>query len=112
MTEAQAQRLGKLIAKARGAKGLTTRQLADRVGVAHGWLSGMEAGRFLEPAPDRLARLADALDIEPTRIDRITKGTVAEGLPGVRTYFRAKYGLAPEQIERIERYVERLRREP
>jgi hypothetical protein len=64
-------------------------------------------GRFLDPAPDRLARLAEALDIEPARIDRITKGSMADSLPEVRTYFRAKYGLTPEQSEQIERYVER-----
>jgi transcriptional regulator with XRE-family HTH domain len=109
VTAAQAQTLGKLIAKARSGRGLTTRELADQVGVAHGWLSGMEAGRFLEPAPDRLARLADALDIEPARIDRITKGSVSEGLPGMRTYFRAKYDLTPEQIGKVEGYIRRLR---
>ena len=41
------------------------------------------------------------------RIDRLTKGSVAESLPEVRTYFRAKYGLTPEQGEEIERYVAR-----
>jgi transcriptional regulator with XRE-family HTH domain len=110
MTEAQARALGTLIAKTRIKQGLSTRELAATVGVAKGWLAGIEAGRFLEPAPDRLARLSDVLDIEPARIDRITKGAVAEGLPDSRTYFRAKYDLTPEQIDKIERYLERLRR--
>jgi transcriptional regulator with XRE-family HTH domain len=107
MTESQARRLGTLIAKARIGKGLSTRELASRLGVAKGWVSGIESGRFLDTAPGRLARLCEVLDIEPARIDRITKGTVADSLPEVRTYFRAKYGLTPEQAERIERYVER-----
>jgi transcriptional regulator with XRE-family HTH domain len=107
MTAAQAKQLGTLIAKARARKGLSYRALALQLGVAYGWLAELEMGRFLDPAPDRLARLAEALDIEPARIDRITKGSMADSLPEVRTYFRAKYGLSPEQSEQIERYVER-----
>jgi len=107
MTPAQAKQLGSLIAKARTRKGLSYRALALQLGVAFGWLAELEAGRFVDPAPDRLARLAEALDIEPARIDRITKGSMADSLPEVRTYFRAKYGLTPEQSAQIEHYVKR-----
>jgi hypothetical protein len=54
-----------------------------------------------------LARLAEALDIAPDRNDRITKGSMADSQPEVRTYFRAKYGLTPEQGEQIAHYLER-----
>lgn len=107
MTAAQAKALGGLIAKARVRKGLSHRALATQLGVAYGWLAELEAGRYLDPAPGRLARLAEALDIEPSRIDRITKGSVADSLPEVRTYFRAKYGLAAEDVKQIERYLQR-----
>jgi len=109
VTEAQSKKLGGLLARARRSQGLSTRQLARQVGVAYGWISSVEAGRFLDPAPDRLARLAEALNIEPARIDRLTKGSVAGGLPGLKTYFRAKYDLSAEEIEQVERYVKRLR---
>lgn len=112
MTPNQAKRLGTLIAKARARKGISLRDLATEVGVHSSWIGFLEQGRFIDPAPDRLARLAEALDIEPSRIDRIAKGAVAEGLPGIRTYFRAKYDLTPEQVDQIERYVKRLRRAP
>ncbi len=107
MTQAQAKQLGTLMAKARRRKGLSHRALALQLGVAYGWLSELEMGRFLDPAPGRLARLAEALDIEPNKIDRITKGSMADSLPEVRTYFRAKYGLTPEQSAQIEHYVKR-----
>jgi transcriptional regulator with XRE-family HTH domain len=110
MTETQARALGNIISKARIKKGLSTRELAAAVGVAKGWVSGIESGRFLETSPDRLVRIAEVLDIEPSRIDRITKGAVAEGLPGMRTYFRAKYDLSSQDIEKVSRYIERLRR--
>ncbi len=110
MTNAQAKQLGTLIARARLRQNRSLRELAAALGVHSSWLGFLEQGRFLDPAPDRLARLAQALDIAPGRIDRITKGAVSEGLPDMRTYFRAKYDLTPEQAAQVERYVERLRR--
>ncbi len=110
ITTIQARRLGALISKARTRKGVPQTALATQLGVATGWLAGLEQGRFLDPSPDRLARIAEALDIEPGRIDRITKGSVAHSLPGMQTYFRAKYDLTPEQAAQVERYVNRLRR--
>jgi transcriptional regulator with XRE-family HTH domain len=110
MTPNQAKQLGVLIAKARARKGLSLRDLAEMLGVSKGWVGRLEAGDYLDTAPDRLAGLADALDIEPSRIDRITKGSIAEGLPELRTYFRSKYELSPDDIEKVRRYVERLRR--
>ena len=58
-------------------------------------------------APDRLAQLAEVLEIKPSRIDRLTKGAASEGLPELRTYFRAKYDLSPEQVEQIVKYMDR-----
>jgi len=109
ITTIQARKLGTLIAKARARKGLSVREVAERLGVSKGWVGELEQGRYLDPSPDRLARLAEMLDIEPGRIDRITKGSVSGSLPGIRTYFRAKYDLTPDQIERVERYVRRLK---
>lgn len=112
MTQAQANQLGKLITKTRSKRGLSTRELASRSDVANGWLAGIEAGRFLEPGADRLARLAEVLGIDPGRIDRITKGAVTAGLPEMRTYFRAKLDLTPEQIAQVEAYIARIRSAP
>jgi transcriptional regulator with XRE-family HTH domain len=110
MTPSQARQLGLLVAKARARKGMSLRDLSWKVGVHTSWLGRLEQGDFADPAPDRLARVAEELDIEPGRIDRLTKGSVADGLPGMRTYFRAKYDLTAEQIAQVERYIERLRR--
>jgi len=112
MTPTQARQLGALIAKARARAGVSLRELASHVGVHSSWIGFVEQGRFVDPAPDRLARLAEALDVEPARIDRIAKGALAGGLPGMRTYFRAKYDLTPDQAAQVERYVKRLRKAP
>lgn len=113
MTLIQARDLGRIIRTARRRKRLSKRALAWQVGVNPSWLGRVENGEYMNPASDRLARIAELLDIEPGRMDRLTGVSMGETLPGMRTYFRAKYDdLTPEQIERIERYVERLRRAP
>lgn len=112
MTTTQAQRLGAVIAKARARKGLSVRALAAQAGVGYAWITNVEGGQYLAPAPARLARLAEALDIEPARLDRLMQGAVADSLPELPTYFRAKYRLTPDQIQKIERYIARLRRTP
>jgi transcriptional regulator with XRE-family HTH domain len=111
MTGAQAQQLGQLIARARTRKQLTYRALDKLAGVNYVWIVRLERGEFRNPAPDRLGRLAEALDINPERLDRISHGHLSDSLPEVRTYFRAKYDLSPDEISRVERLVRRLRSE-
>ena len=107
LTPAKAKELGRLVAKARAKKGLSTRNLAVELGISNVWITKLEAGAFVDPSPALLAKLAEALDIEPSRIDRLMPGAVADSLPGMRTYFRAKYDLSPEQIARIAQYINR-----
>ncbi|HWY18462.1 MAG TPA: helix-turn-helix transcriptional regulator [Solirubrobacteraceae bacterium] len=110
MNDAQAVRLGRLLAQARRNKSLSLRAVAELAGVAHLWLMRVEHGLFNQPAPERIMRVAEVLDIDPERIDRITKGHVSNNLPGVRTYFRAKYDLSQEEIDQIESTVNQIQR--
>ena len=110
LTPVQAKQLGTVIASARTRKGLSLRALAAQLGVGTSWLAELETGKYLDPAADRLAQLAAVLDINPARIDRVTKGAMTDGLPELRTYFRAKYDLSTEEIAKVERYIDRLRR--
>lgn len=109
MTSNGARALGSLIARARAKRGISTRKLATEIGTHATWITKLEAGRYLEPAPTLLARISEALDIPPERIDRITKQAMANGLPQPRTYFRAKYDLNADQAAQVERYIARLR---
>lgn len=104
MTEQQAKKLGKLIRSAREAKGLSLRALEAMTGLARTWLVYLEAGRSLEPLPDRLARVAEVLDIDPARIDRISGDYLARSLPTVRTYFRSK-DKATQAVDQLERVI-------
>lgn len=110
MVKEQAQRIGRMIATARHNKGWSLRQLSNETGLSHTWLLKLERGEYVTPAPDRLIRVTDALGVDPERIERVVKGQMADSLPGVRTYFRAKYDLSQEDIDKIERTVEDLQR--
>lgn len=109
MNEAKAKKLGQLVHASRIARGLSLRSAAEACEVNHSWLTQLEEGRYTDPAPDRLARLAEVLEIDPIDIDALTGGALASSLPDVRTYFRAKDKLTPEQLDEVEKTMKRLR---
>jgi transcriptional regulator with XRE-family HTH domain len=110
MTQSQADELGDLISRARLKAGLSIRQLARNVGAHHSWIGYLEQGRYLDPAPQHLAKIAQVLSIPVDRIERLTAGALQAGLPEPRVYFRAKMSMTPEETERIMRYIDRMRR--
>jgi len=105
MTNQQAKRLGAVIRKAREAKGLSYRELAEHTGVAQTWLKYLETGRSLEPLPSRVGRVTEALELDPAVIDRVSGGYLASSLPTVRTYFRSKGRASVAELDEIERVV-------
>jgi transcriptional regulator with XRE-family HTH domain len=108
MTEAQARQLGKLIARTRERRGWSFRQLSAESDIPRTWIVNLERGAFASPAPERLARLAEVLDIDPERIDQITRGHLSANLPEVRTYFRSKFDLSDADIEKVEALLDEL----
>jgi hypothetical protein len=75
------------------------------MGLPHSWLSYLEAGRSLEPLPDRVAMLAEMLEIDPADIDRVSGDYLAQSLPNVRTYFRSKGKATQAELDELERVV-------
>jgi len=110
MTEEKARQLGRLVKQARRAHGLTLRDLDGLTGVSYAWLGKLEGGRIPAPAPSKLTKVAEVLDLPPERIDQIMRGQVSRDLPPIRTYFRAKYNLKPEEIREIEGVFDRIQR--
>jgi len=111
MTEVQARELGRLFKQARRTRKLSLRALDELAGVSYGWLGRLERGQMIAPAPSKLTRVAEVLGIAPERIDRITRGRVSRDLPPIRTYFRAKYQLTPQEITQIEELFDQIRRD-
>ncbi len=110
MTEVQARELGRLVKRTRRAQGLSLRKLDELTGTSYGWLSRLEKGQMTAPAPSKLTKVAEVLGIPPERIDRMTRGKVSSDLPGMRTYFRTKYKLDPQEIRQIEEVFDQIRR--
>jgi transcriptional regulator with XRE-family HTH domain len=110
MTEVQARELGRLFKHARRTRRLSLRAVDELTGVSYGWLSRLENGQMIAPAPSKLTEVAEVLGIAPERIDRITRGRISRDLPSIRTYFRAKYHLTPQEITQIEEVFDRIRR--
>jgi len=109
MTDAQARTLGLLIRNARTAKGLSFRALAAITDVPLVSLKRFEDGVYNDPSPAQIVRIAEALDIDPARIDRVSRDHLANSMPGVRTYFRSTQKLSPEALDEIERAVNEIR---
>lgn len=110
MTEVQARELGRLFKQTRRARKLSLRALDELTGVSYGWLSKLERGITMAPAPSKLTKVAVALGIPPERIDLITRGRISRDLPTIRTYFRAKYQLNQQEIGQIEEVFDQIRR--
>ncbi len=109
MTEAQAQRLGALIKETRIKRGLSYGELAARSATDKGWLHRLEKGQRTDPHPALLARVTEALGIDPARVDRITSDHLADSLPEVRTYFRSKEKLPLAALKEVEAAIAEIR---
>jgi hypothetical protein len=68
----------------------------------------LEAGRSLEPLPDRVARLAEWLEIDPAEIDEVSGNYLAQSLPTVRTYFRSKGKATTAELDELERVIQEV----
>lgn len=111
MTSKQAEDLGRLVRRTRKRQRLSLRELGHRLQIPTSWLGHLEQGRYADPAPDRLNRICEALDIDPARLHPYVRQDVSDSLPEMTAYFRTKYRLSPAQVARIARYVERVQKE-
>ena len=113
MKQQQARMLGELIRQARKRKGLGQAALAKKSGSDLRTIARIEEGQSLNPEINRLALIADALDIEPQSVEKLTDHRLSRELVGTRVYFRAKHGfrLSDKQCREIEAIAARLHQE-
>jgi transcriptional regulator with XRE-family HTH domain len=104
MTITDAQRLGRLLAKARAKTGLSTTQLAEAVAVNQSNIVRLEQGQITSPTPALLQRLADRLDLPLNQLYELA----GIPLPGLHAYLRTSYGLSEADIARTQEYIDRL----
>ena len=89
--------------------GLTVRELAEATGLTSSTISRLETGQIASPRPEKLVRLAAVLGIS---IDDLYAGAgylMPQGLPELKPYLRAKYGLTGRPAEQLDEYFQALR---
>lgn len=111
MSTANARKLATAIRRHRTAKGLSQPELAAAVGVPDSTIYRLERGEFKVPRPEKLQRIARALDIEFEELYELA-GYASPGLPEVPVYLRRKFDdLSDEGAVKVERYIERVRKQ-
>lgn len=111
MSTANAKKLAAAIRRHRKAKGLTQPQLAAAIGVPDSTIYRMELGEFKLPKPEKLQRIARALDVEFEELFQLA-GYDSPGLPEVPVYLRRKFeDISDDGAAKVERYIERIRKQ-
>jgi transcriptional regulator with XRE-family HTH domain len=104
MKEESNKTAGELVREARERHDLSIAKLAALADVDPRWLSRFEQGRYRNPDPRHMQRLAEALDLEPIAL--LTAADYVEGLPGFGPYLRTKYELPAEAVAQLEAHFE------
>lgn len=89
--------------------GLTVRELAAKSGLTPATVSRLETGHIESPRPEHLQRLARALDVDIEEFYALAGYLMPEGLPELRPYLRAKYGLPERAAQQLDEYFQALR---
>ena len=97
MSPHEATQLGQHIRQLREARGMSQAALARAIGVPNTTVNRIESGFIESPSRDKLARLAEALEVDLEEL-MVHHPTVAAGLPGFEIYLRAKTGMSEEAI--------------
>jgi transcriptional regulator with XRE-family HTH domain len=85
------------------------RELAAKSGLTPATVSRLETGHIESPRPEHLQRLARALDVDIEEFYALAGYLMPEGLPELRPYLRAKYGLPERAAQQLDEYFQALR---
>ena len=110
MSNTNAKKLAAAIKRHRKTKGMSQYALAAAIGVPDSTIYRLERGEFKLPKPDTLQRIARALDVEFEELFELA-GYDAPGLPEVPVYLRRKLDLSDEGQAKVERYIERIKKQ-
>ena len=104
--------LGKLIARERARQGLSLETLGNAAGATGSAIMRLERGEFGRPDPEKLQRIARALDLDARDLFALAGYTPADGLPNFGPYLEAKWSdeLSASARKELERHFERLRK--
>lgn len=84
--------LGKLIARERARQGLSLETLGNAAGGNRSTIMRLERGTFAHPDPEKLQRIARALDLDAADLFALAGYRPSDDLPSFVPYLEAKYG--------------------
>ena len=97
MDQEQAKELGQRLRARREELGLSLRQLAEQADMNDATIVRIEQGAFAAPAPDKLARIAEALGLSLADVFALAEYAVPDDLPSFQPYLRSKYRDMPRE---------------
>jgi transcriptional regulator with XRE-family HTH domain len=105
--------LGRLIARERARQGLSLETLGNAAGGNRSTIMRLERGEFGRPDPEKLQRIARALDLDARDLLALAGYVLSDGLPNFGPYLEAKYGdeLSASARKELVRHFERLRKQ-
>ncbi len=111
MDEQQAKALGRLLRDTREQQELSTHQLSKIVGINQATIVRLEQGSFVNPDPDKLRAVAEALALNLTDILVMAGYPITTELPSMGPYLRTKYRDLPAgAASQIQQEVVRMLR--
>jgi transcriptional regulator with XRE-family HTH domain len=105
------KQLGSQLRARREQLGLTQRQLAKLAGMTDATITRIEQGAIAAPAPDKLSRIAEALDLSLADVFAQADYILPRELPSYAPYLRSKYPQLPDEaIEQLGDSFEQIAR--
>jgi transcriptional regulator with XRE-family HTH domain len=105
----RAQRLGAYLRDRRQALGYSARYVARAVGVRDSTIMRLERGAYVAPAPDKLARIAETLELDLADVFALAEYAVPAGLPALPQYLQLRYpDLGHAAIGELGAHLDRL----
>jgi transcriptional regulator with XRE-family HTH domain len=111
MSQAQLNELGRLIRRERAKAKLNQRELAEKTGVIHTTILRLEHGKFGRPDPEKLERIAHALNLGAGDFFALAGYMRSDHLPSLDPYLQIKFedDLSVKDRKDVERYIEQKR---
>ena len=106
MEPRQAKKLGQHLRQTREQFGISARELARRTELSDSSIVRIEQGQFLEPSPETLSRIAEALSLNLADLYVMADYPMPTELPSLKIYLRSKYdSLSATDVRAITDYA-------
>ena len=104
------QELTKYLQSLRPAGKPSLRDIAERSGLSHAFLSKLEAGQYQTVGMETLRAVAEGYGVPIEKLLEVAGFTQEPTLPELGVYLRSKYGLDEEAIKEAKEFISQVRK--